>query len=79
MRGVWRHERKGSRLLVTIQPFAEQPRWVKRAAQHEAERLAGYFGGTLDLVWSGDARLDAVQDDAEHQAPGEGQPGGFDA
>ena len=79
MRGVWRHERKGSRLLVTIQPFADPPRWVQRAAEREAERLAGFLGGTLDLVWSRDARLDAVQDDAEQQAPGQGEPGGLDA
>jgi DNA glycosylase AlkZ-like len=29
MEGVWRHERKGGRLIVDIEPFAKQPEWVR--------------------------------------------------
>lgn len=36
MEGVWRHERRGDRLSVEIEPFARQPDWVRRAAEEEA-------------------------------------------
>ncbi|MGH2534449.1 MAG: winged helix DNA-binding domain-containing protein [Thermomicrobiales bacterium] len=51
MEGVWRHERKGRRLVVQIEPFAKQPGWVRAAAEAEAERLAGFLGGELELGW----------------------------
>jgi hypothetical protein len=51
MRGVWRHEIKGSRVEVAIEPFVKVPAWVRRAAEEEAERLAGFFGGRLQLAW----------------------------
>jgi hypothetical protein len=49
--GVWRHERKGSRLLVQIDPFFKIPAWAKKGAEAEAERLAKFLGGTLELTW----------------------------
>ena len=52
MEGVWRHERREDRLSVGIEPFARQPDWVRRAAEEEAERLARFVGGGLELVWS---------------------------
>ena len=52
MEGVWRHERRGDRLSVELEPFARQPDWVRRAAEEEAERLARFVGGGLELVWS---------------------------
>jgi hypothetical protein len=52
MEGVWRHERKGDRLTVTVEPFTDLPAWVRRAAADEAERLAAFLGGGLDLRWS---------------------------
>ena len=52
MEGVWRHERKGERLAVRIEPFGEQPGWVRRGAEGEAERLSRFLGGELDLAWS---------------------------
>jgi hypothetical protein len=52
MEGVWRHERKGDRLVVGIEPFGDQPGWVRRAAENEAERLSSFLGGDLDLAWS---------------------------
>lgn len=53
MAGVWRHERKGRRLLVDIEPFDRQPKRVTAAAAAEASRLAGFLGGELTLSWSG--------------------------
>jgi uncharacterized protein YcaQ len=52
MGGLWRHERKRDRLVVEIEPFTEQPEWVRRAAEEEAERLARFLGGELEFVWS---------------------------
>lgn len=53
MDGVWRQETKGRRLLVTIEPFAGPPSArVRRAAEAEAERLAAWSGGQLELGWA---------------------------
>jgi hypothetical protein len=52
MKGVWRHELKGDRLVVGIEPFADQPGWVRRAAEEEGEQLARFVGGELELDWS---------------------------
>ena len=53
MDGVWRQEAKGRRLLVTIEPFAgPPPARVRRAAEAEAERLAAWSGGQLELGWA---------------------------
>ncbi len=49
MEGVWRSDRKGARLVVTIELFRDLPAWARRAAAVEAERLAAFQGGTLDL------------------------------
>jgi hypothetical protein len=51
MRGIWRHEIKGSRVEVAIEPFLKEPRWVRQAAGEEAERLAVFLGGRLHLSW----------------------------
>jgi hypothetical protein len=50
MLGVWRHERKGSRVTVQIEPFVALPPVVRRATKEEAEQLATFLGGTLDLT-----------------------------
>ena len=52
MEGVWRHERKGGRLIVEVEPFAEQPGWVRLATEEEAERLARFLGEELEFIWS---------------------------
>jgi hypothetical protein len=53
MDGTWRQEAKGRRLLVTIEPFAgPPPAWARRAAEAEAERLAAFTGGQLELRWA---------------------------
>jgi DNA glycosylase AlkZ-like len=53
MDGVWRQEAKGRRLLVTIEPFAgPPPARVRRAAEAEADRLAAWSRGQLELRWA---------------------------
>lgn len=49
--GIWRHERKGKRLLVQIEPFVSLPLRARRAVEEEAARLADFTGGALDLHW----------------------------
>jgi len=44
MEGTWRHQIKGSAVDVVVEPFVQQPQWVRRAAEREAERLAAFFG-----------------------------------
>jgi uncharacterized protein YcaQ len=51
MEGIWRHEVKGNRIEVAIEPFVKIPQWARRGAEQEAERLANFFGGTLQLKW----------------------------
>jgi uncharacterized protein YcaQ len=52
MEGVWKHERKGKRLTVTIEPFGKLPKWARTQAEAEAERLAGFLGGELAVSWA---------------------------
>ena len=52
MRGVWKHEQKGSRLTVTIEPFEELPAWARAGAEAEAEALAKFLGGKLEVSWT---------------------------
>ena len=49
--GVWSHERRGGFLGVTITPFHPVDEHVRCGAEREAQRLAGYFGGELELAW----------------------------
>jgi len=51
MEGIWRHEIKGSRVEVVIEPFVKVPVWVRRAARQEAGSLAEFLGGILSLAW----------------------------
>ena len=52
MLGTWRHERKGRRLLVSFQPFVKIPARVRRHAEVEAESLAAFLGGVLEIDWA---------------------------
>jgi Winged helix DNA-binding domain len=52
MDGVWRHERKGARLTVEIEPFGKLPAWARKQATAEAGRLVEHLGGDLELTWS---------------------------
>jgi uncharacterized protein YcaQ len=52
MEGVWKHERKGRRITVAVEPFGKLPKWARTEVEAEAERLAGFLGGALELSWS---------------------------
>ena len=41
--------REGDRVRVRLEPFGELPERVHRAAVAEAERLAAFLGGRLEL------------------------------
>jgi hypothetical protein len=56
MAGVWRHELRGSRVVVQVEPFAPPAADGRAAAEAEAERLAIFLGGTLDLSWASPVR-----------------------
>ncbi len=51
MMGTWRHDIKGRRVMVEVEPFIEVPQWVRRAAGQEAERLGGFFACSASMVW----------------------------
>jgi hypothetical protein len=51
MDGVWKHERSGNRLEVRVEPFVPVPAWARKAAEAEAERLATFLGGALEVTW----------------------------
>jgi hypothetical protein len=53
MAGVWRHERRGDALEVTVEAFAPPvPEAVRAGTEAEAQRLAAFLGGELDLRWA---------------------------
>jgi DNA glycosylase AlkZ-like len=52
MEGVWRFQRKGRRIAISIEPFRPQGTDVRSAAEAEAERIAGFLGGELALAWA---------------------------
>jgi len=49
MVGVWKHARKGRRLIVEIEPFGTLPVWARAQLEAEAERLADFLEGELEL------------------------------
>jgi uncharacterized protein YcaQ len=49
--GVWSHERKGSRLRVEVEAFRRRSARLRAGVEVEAERLAAFLGGALDLTW----------------------------
>lgn len=50
--GVWRHERRGQRVTVEIEPFGGLPAWARKQVTADAERLADHLGGALDLAFA---------------------------
>jgi uncharacterized protein YcaQ len=52
MAGVWSHERRGERLAVEVAPFESPGARERRGVEAEAEALAGFLGGTLELSWT---------------------------
>jgi uncharacterized protein YcaQ len=51
MDGVWKHERKGKRLLVSLEPFGKLPKWARTELEAEAERLAAFLGAAVEVSW----------------------------
>jgi hypothetical protein len=49
--GVWKWERKGSKLLVTMEALNKLEPWAKKAAEAEADRLAEHLDAKLELSW----------------------------
>jgi hypothetical protein len=47
--GIWSYQRNGRRLSVRIKPFVRLTRQVRDAVEVEAQRLAKFLGGELDL------------------------------
>ncbi len=52
MDGVWRHERKGVRLEVNIEPFVDVPKWARKAAEKEAADLGRFLGAEAEVTWA---------------------------
>jgi hypothetical protein len=51
--GVWRHERKGGRVTVVVEPFGDVAEHVRAGAEAQAQRLAAFLGGELEqLSWA---------------------------
>jgi hypothetical protein len=51
MQGTWRHEIKGSRVEVVVEPFVKLSGNIRRAAALEAERLANFLGASPSFTW----------------------------
>jgi hypothetical protein len=49
--GVWKHVRRGSRLVVEMESFGKVAAWARAQLEVEAERLAGFFNLALELRW----------------------------
>jgi hypothetical protein len=48
---VWRYDRKGSGLIITVNSFKPLPKYVLRQVEKRAKQVAAFFGGPLiDLV-----------------------------
>ena len=48
--GTWSHERRGGSLAVDVTPWGDPGEDVAREIAAEAERLAAFLGGSLDLT-----------------------------
>jgi Winged helix DNA-binding domain len=52
MSGVWRHERRGKRLELEVEPFRRLPKARRAEVEAEVERLAGFLGGEPVLAYA---------------------------
>jgi hypothetical protein len=50
--GVWSHDRKGARLSVEVERFGRLSRAARAGVRAEAEGLARFLGGELELSLS---------------------------
>lgn len=48
--GVWKHTRRGSRVMVEIEPFGRLPAWARKQLKAETERLAEFLGHELAVT-----------------------------
>ncbi len=53
MVGTWKHARKGTRLMVEIEPFKPMPAHTRDLLEGEVERLHAFLGPTSIWRWSG--------------------------
>ena len=49
--GVWRHEKRGQRVLVQIEPFLAFDAANRRSIQEEAERLGVFLGAPVEVTY----------------------------
>ena len=52
MAGVWRHEKRGQRVLVQIDPFVPLDAAVKGSIQEEADRLGVFLGAPAEVTYA---------------------------
>jgi hypothetical protein len=50
--GVWRHEKRGQRVLVQIESFIQLDPAIKECIQEEAERLGIFLGAPVEVAYS---------------------------
>ncbi|HEY7123125.1 MAG TPA: winged helix DNA-binding domain-containing protein [Ktedonobacterales bacterium] len=50
--GVWRHEKRGQRVAVQIEPFQALDAATKTSIQEEAERLGAFLGAPVEVAYS---------------------------
>jgi hypothetical protein len=50
--GIWKHTRKGQRLLIDLTPFAPLPAWACDQIEAEALRLASFLDTTPSIEWT---------------------------
>ena len=49
--GVWRHDRRGARLEIAIEPFGTVTKRVRAQAEADAARLADHLGAVPEITW----------------------------
>ncbi len=59
--GVWRHEKRGQRVVVQVAPFIPLDALIKGSIQEEAERLGVLLGAPAEVVYSANG-LEAVSE-----------------
>jgi hypothetical protein len=52
MEGIWSHEQKRGRVVVTVEMFAPPTAAVKRGIKDEAERLGAFLGAGIELNYA---------------------------
>jgi hypothetical protein len=52
MAGVWRHEKRGQRVVVQIEPFSPLDMAIKPSIEEEAERLGAFLGAPVEVTYA---------------------------